>query len=68
MKNTMRMMEESVRGDKIKRTGPYGEAGTSKAVKTALYDIAPYASVRKSIANRSYKGQQEKKETSSLIR
>ena len=68
MKNTMRMMEESVRGDKIKRTGPYGEAGTSKAAKTALYDIAPYASVRKSIANRSYKGQQEKKETSSLIR
>jgi len=68
MKNTMRMMEESVRGDKIKRTGPYGEAGTSKALKTAKYDISPYASVRKSIANRLYTGPQEKKETSSLIR
>lgn len=68
IKNTMRMMEESVRGDKIKRTGPYGEAGTSKALKTAKYDISPYASVRKSIANRLYTGAQEKKETSSLIR
>ena len=68
MKNTMRMIEESVRGDKIKRTGPYGEAGKSKALKTAKYDITPYAELRKDIADFFYKGPSEKKETSSLIR
>jgi len=68
VKNSTRMIGEAVRGDKVKRTGPYGEAGTSKAMKTARYDVGPYAEVQKDIANIFYKGPSEKKETSSLIR
>ena len=68
VKNTMRMIEESVRGDKVKRTGAYGDRGESKALKTALYDVAPYAEARKDISNIFYRSPKEKKETSSLIR
>ena len=68
MKNSTRMIGEAVRGDKVRRTGPYGEAGTSQAMKTAKYDITPYAELRKDIADFFYKGPSEKKETSSLIR
>ena len=62
------MIGEAVRGDKVQRTGPYGESGTSKAMKTAKYDVSPYSELRKDISNLFYKGPSEKKETSSLIR
>ena len=68
MKHSTRMIGEAVRGDKVQRTGPYGEAGTSKAMKTAKYDVSPGAELRKDISNLFYKGPSEKKETSSLIR
>ena len=68
MKNATRMVGEAVRDDRVQRTGPYGAAGTSKAMKTAKYDVAPFAEVRKDIMNILYKGPKGKKETSSLIR
>ena len=68
MKNSTRMIGEAVRGDKVQRTGPYGESGTSQAMKTAKYDVSPFAEFRKDISNLFYKGPSEKKETSSLIR
>ena len=66
--NATRMIGEAVRGDKVKRTGPYGKAGTSKAMKTARYDVGPGAEFQKDIANIFYSGPKDKKETSSLIR
>ena len=68
IKNATEMIGQSVRGDKIKRSGPYGEKGDSKAAKTLLYDLAPYSSVRRSIARDVYNMEGDKKETSSLIR
>jgi len=68
MKNSTRMIGEAVRGDKVQRTGPYAKSETSKAMKTAKYDVSPFAEFRKDISNLFYKGPSEKKETSSLIR
>ena len=59
---------EAVRGDKVKRTGPYGEAGSPQWVKTTKYEVSPFAEARKDLANLLYEGPKEKKETSSLIR
>ena len=66
--NATKGIYEVVNRKKIKRTGHYGEAGTSKAMKTAKYDVSPFAEFRKDISNIFYKGPSEKKETSSLIR
>ena len=68
MKNTNRMIYEAVRGDKVKRTGPYGKAGSSQAIKTMRYEVSPFAEAKKDIANIFYSGPKDKKETSSLIR
>ena len=68
LKNSTRVIGEAVRGDKVQRSGSYGESGTSEAMKTLKYDIAPLSEVRKDISNIFYKGEKGKKETSSLIR
>ena len=68
MKNANRMIYEAVRGDKVRRTGPYGEAGSSQAIKTMRYEVSPFAEAKKDIANIFYSGPKGKKETSSLIR
>ena len=62
------MIYEAVRDDKVKRTGPYGKAGSSQAIKTMRYEVSPFAESKKDLANLLYKGPSEKKETSSLIR
>ena len=49
------MLGEAARGEEIKRSGPYGESGSSKALKTLKYDISPLAGVRKDISNIMYK-------------
>jgi hypothetical protein len=49
------MLGEAARGEKIERSGPYGERGSSKALKTLKYDITPFAGVRKDRANIIYK-------------
>ena len=59
---------QAVNQDKVKRTGPYGKAGSLEALKTLKYEVAPYAELNKDIANVLYKGPSEKRETSSLIR
>jgi hypothetical protein len=68
MKNANKMIYEAVRGDKVKRTGPYGKAGSSQAIKTMRYEVSPFAEAKKDLANLLYKGPSEKKQTSSLIR
>jgi len=68
LKNASRGIHEAVREDKIKRSGPYGEAGSSKAMKTFNFEVGPYAEIRKDIANTFYSGPKEKKKSSSLIR
>ena len=55
IQNTFQMLGEAARGEKIERSGPYGERGTSKAPKRLKYDITPFAGVRKDIANIEYK-------------
>jgi len=55
VQNTIQMIGEAARGEKIKRSGPYGERGTSKAIKKIKYDITPFAEVRKDYANITYK-------------
>ena len=67
-KNANRMIWESVRGDKIKRTGPYGPSEDSQAFKTLTTKLMPYSEVYKDYLNLQYEGPSEKKETSSLIR
>jgi hypothetical protein len=67
-KNANKMIYEAVRDDKVKRTGPYGKAGSSQAIKTMRYEVSPFAEAKKDIANIFYEGPSEKKETSSLIR
>ena len=67
-KNANKMIYEAVRDDKVKRTGPYGKAGSSQAIKTMRYEVSPFAEARKDLANLLYEGPSEKKETSSLIR
>ena len=68
LKNSTRVIGEAVRGDKVQRSGSYGESGTSEAMKTLKYDIAPLSEVRKDISNIFYKGEKGKKETTTLIR
>ena len=68
LKNASRGVHEAVREDKIKRSGPYGEAGSSKAIKTFNFEVGPYAEVRKDLANTFYSGPKEKNKSSSLIR
>jgi hypothetical protein len=68
MKNATKSIGEAVRGDKVKRTGPYGKAGSPQALKTMRYEVSPFAEAQKDLANLLYKGPSEKKETSSLIR
>tara|TARA_R110002110_G_scaffold99175_3_gene253663 strand:- start:2 stop:628 length:627 start_codon:yes stop_codon:yes gene_type:complete len=66
--NATQGIYEVVNGKKIKRTGPYGEAGTSEGIKTLKYKVAPFSEARKDLANFFNKADSEKKETSSLIR
>ena len=54
MKNVSKMAGEAARGDKIKRTGPKGERGESKAMSTAKYDVAPFGSARYKLAKLLY--------------
>ena len=68
LKNSTKVISEAVRGDKVQRTGAYGESGTSQATKTFLTGIAPLAEIRKDVLNAFYQGPKGKKETSSLIR
>ena len=68
LKNANQMIGEAVSGEKIKRTGPYGEKGESQAFKTLTTKLMPYSELRKDFINLQYKGPKEKKETSSLIR
>ena len=68
LKNAARGVQEAIRDDRVKRSGPYGEAGSSKAAKTFNYEVGPYAEARKDFANLIYTGQKEKRKTSSLIR
>ena len=67
-KNANKIISESVRGDKIQRTGPYGEKGDSQAFKTLTTKLMPYSELNKDRLNLQYTGASEKKETSSLIR
>jgi len=68
IKNATLAIYEAVRGDKIKRTGAYGESGDSQAFKTLTTKLMPYSEVYKDYLNLKYTGPSEKKETSSLIR
>ena len=68
LRNANKAIYEAVRGDKVKRTGPYGEKGSSQAMKTIKYEVSPFAESRKDLANLLYEGSKEKNETSSLIR
>ena len=68
LRNSTKVIGEAVRGDKVKRSGPYGDKGESQAMKTLKYDIAPLSEARKDIQNIFFGDSKPKKETSSLIR
>jgi len=68
LRNATKVIGEAVRGDKVKRSGPYGDKGDSQAMKTLKYDIAPLSEARKDMQNIFFGDSEPKKETSSLIR
>lgn len=68
LKNATRGIQEAIRDDRVKRSGPYAEAGSSKALKTFNIEVSPYSEFRKDYLNFVYEGKKEKKKTSSLIR
>jgi hypothetical protein len=54
--NTIDGFAQALRGDEIKRTGPYGKAGGSQALKTFRYNVTPYGELKKDAANLIYSG------------
>ena len=54
--NTVDGFAQALRGDEIKRTGPYGKAGGSQALKTFRYNVTPYGELKKDAANLIYSG------------
>ena len=68
LRNSTKVIGEVIRGDKVKRSGPYGDKGESQAMKTLKYDIAPLSEARKDIQNIFFGESEPRKETSSLIR
>jgi hypothetical protein len=51
IQNTVQMLGEAARGEKVERSGPYGERGESKALKRLKYEISPLAEFRKDVSN-----------------
>ena len=45
--NATKAIYQAVNRDKIKRTGPYGKAGSLQAIKTMRYEVSPFAEAQK---------------------
>ena len=54
LQNAVKAIGQATSGEKVKRTSPYAEKGSSLAKKTLLTEVAPYAETRKQILNTIY--------------